>query len=39
MNTKRSSDFKRQVDDETRKLTIVVISLSVFVAIIFGFGA
>ena len=38
MNTKRSSDFKRQLDDETRKLTIVVISLSVFVGIIFGFG-
>ena len=38
MNTKKSSGFKTQVDDETRKLTIVVISLSVFVAIIFGLG-
>ena len=38
MNTKKQSDFKRQLDDEMRKLTTVVICLSVFVAIIFGFG-
>jgi hypothetical protein len=38
MNNKITSDFETQLENETKKLLLVVFYLSLFVIILFSFG-
>ncbi len=38
MNIKMTNDFEKQLENETKKLLLVIFYLSLFVIILFSFG-